>query len=286
MVDLTAIILTKNEEANIKKCIESIFGFAKRIIVIDSFSDDNTTKIAEDLGAEVYQNKFINYATQFNWGLDNTQINTKWVLRLDADERFTSDLSEELTDIIEGQKDTDINGIVLNSSLFFLNKKLRYGACNKRKLMVFKYGFGRIENRRMDEHTILKSGRAVEAKNKYLHYDFKSIDIFIRKLNWYATREMQDYMEFKSGKKSQNLNDKKIQKTRNKKFKFYYRFPLFVRSNLLFVYFYFFKLGFLDGKEGFIYNYLYTRFYRLLVDIKIYEQIKCNNDFEETGDLK
>lgn len=286
MTDITAIILTKNEELNIKDCIESIKNFARRIVVVDSFSDDKTIEIAKSLSADVFQNKFVDYATQFNWGLDNTNINTKWVLRLDADERFTQSLIDELTSLCEKNDNTDTNGIVLDNWLYFMGKKLKYGASRKRKLMIFKYGIGRIENRKMDEHTILSKGQTLSAKHKYIHYDYKNIDIFIKKLNWYASREIQDYFEYLNNKKIAILNDKRIQTTRYKKFNIYYRFPLFLRSRLLFIYFYGFKLGFLDGKEGYIYNYLYTRFYRMLVDIKIYEHTKTNAKFEATGDLK
>jgi glycosyltransferase involved in cell wall biosynthesis len=286
MIDITAIVLTKNESKNIEDCIKSIFKFAKRILIVDSYSDDDTCSLAKSLGAEVHMNKFINYATQFNWALDNLSIKTKWVLRLDADERFTPELEKEIENLVLLNENTDTNGIVLDNFLFFMGKKLKYGASRKRKLMIFKYGIGRIEDRRMDEHTILLTGKSTTAKNRYLHYDFKNIDIFIKKLNWYATREMQDYIEYKSKTTIVNLHDKHIQKTRFRKFKIYYRFPLFFRSFLLFFYFYIIKLGFLDGKPGYIYNYLYTRFYRLLVDIKIYEQMRFNRVFTETGDLK
>ena len=75
-------------------------------------------------------------------------------------------------------------------------------------------------------------------------------------------------------------------KIRKRKFGFYYKLPLFVRSWLLFIYNYIFRLGFLDGKEGFIYNYMYHRWYRTLVDSKIYEQMKFPKEFEKTGALK
>lgn len=90
MIDLTAIILTKNEELNIVDCINSIKDLAKRIIVIDSFSADRTVEIAEGLGAEVRKHEFINYSKQFLYGLNETDIRTAWVLRIDADERFLS----------------------------------------------------------------------------------------------------------------------------------------------------------------------------------------------------
>ena len=81
-------------------------------------------------------------------------------------------------------------------------------------------------------------------------------------------------------------NDTITANIRKKKFGFYYKFPLFIRCWLLFIYNYIFRLGFLDGKEGFIYNYMYHRWYRTLVDTKIYEQMKFPKEFEKTGALK
>lgn len=79
MQDVTILILTKNEEVNLKDCLESVKGFAKRCVVVDSFSTDRTKEISQQHGADFYEHKFENYARQFNWGLDNTDINTKWV---------------------------------------------------------------------------------------------------------------------------------------------------------------------------------------------------------------
>ena len=85
MADITAIILTLNEEKNIEKCIRSIQPIVKRIVVVDSFSTDKTVEIAKELGAEVLQNKWVNYYTQFVYALENANIATKWVFRIDAD---------------------------------------------------------------------------------------------------------------------------------------------------------------------------------------------------------
>lgn len=79
MNDITAIILTKNEEVNIKRCIESIIGLADRIVVVDSGSTDSTVEIAKSMGAEIFKHEpFEHYAKQFNWALDNVNIKTKW----------------------------------------------------------------------------------------------------------------------------------------------------------------------------------------------------------------
>lgn len=286
MKDITIIVLTKNEELNIENCIKSVKEHATRVCVIDSGSEDQTCLIAKSLGADVYYNKFINHSSQFNWALDNVEIKTKWVMKLDADERIPELLWDELDHLMNESEQNDVNGIVLEAWLYFLGKKLRFGGSKKRKLMVFKFGTARIENRRMDEHAILNSGKSIYARNKFIHYDFKNINHFFNKLNWYATKEMQDYLDSISNSNPPNLGDKQILKTRYRKFKIYYKFPRFIRSSLLFIYFYYFKLGFLDGKIGYIYNYSYHRMYRQIVDFKIYEHIRNNSPIEEVGDLR
>jgi glycosyltransferase involved in cell wall biosynthesis len=287
VVDVTIVVLTKNEEKNINDCINSVKNFAKRVIVVDSNSEDRTIEIARSMGADVFIHPFENYARQFNWAIDNTDINTKWTFRLDADERLTPVLCAELEELTKLHNSDDVNGITMEAWLYFLGRKIKHGCHNKRKLMLFKTGIGRIEDRKMDEHTILSEGVSISAKNRFIHYDFKDMTHWINKMNWYATREMQDYYDYKERKDPGNeIYDGKIERIRKSKFGFYYKFPLFLRAWLLFIYFYFFKLGFLDGKEGFVYHYMYHRWYRTLVDAKIFEQKLFQKPFEETGDLK
>lgn len=287
MIDVTVVILTKNEEVNLPDCLKSLEGFTKRVLVVDSGSTDRTVEIAKAMGADILEHPFENYARQFNWALDNGNITTKWTFRLDADERLTLELSRELEVLTREHADDDVNGITMEAWLYFMGRKIKYGCHNKRKLMLFKTGIGRIEDRKMDEHTVLSSGTSVYAKNRFIHYDYKNMTHWVNKMNWYATREMQDYCEFMQGKEAGFAEaDAAISGTRKKKFGFYYRFPMFFRCWLLFIYNYIFRLGFLDGKEGFVYHYMYHRWYRTLVDAKILEQSITNKPFEETGDLK
>lgn len=285
MQDVTVIILTKNEEKNLPLCLESVNGFAKRCVVVDSGSNDRTKEIALEYGADFYENPFVNYATQFNWGLDNTNINTKWVVRLDADERFTPELCKVLAEQMPLHENDSINGFVLAARLFFMDKELKHGGSRKKKLMVFKYGIGRVEDRKMDEHTVLSKGTAVEIKEPFLHYDFKDLTTYVKKLNWYATREMQDYMDGRFPKEGFDASNKDIEMVRNRKTK-YYKAPMFWRCCMYFFYAYIIKGNCLNGKEGFIYSFLYHLYYRILVDAKIYEQLKYKREFEVTGDLK
>ena len=286
MADITAIILTKNEEKNIENCLKSIRGFVKRAVVVDSGSIDRTLEISRKYNfVDIYEHPFENYARQFNWAIDNTNITTKWTLRLDADERFTPKLCKELEKAMKKHSNDAVNGFVLEAWLYFMDRCLKYGGSRKKKLMVFKTGIGRIEDRKMDEHTVLSKGKALEIKEKFLHYDFKDLSSYVKKLNWYATREMQDYIEGTFPDKKFDASDREISRIRLNKTK-YYKAPMFLRCWLYFFYAYFVRGNCLNGKEGFIYSFLYHLYYRMLVDFKIYEQLKYKRDFEITGDLK
>lgn len=286
MADLTVIILTMNEENNIENCINSIKRISNRVVVVDSGSKDKTVEKAKKLGADVYYNNFINYSTQFNWGLDNTGINTKWVLRLDADEVITPELATEMCIAMNKHINDNVNGMVLRLRKFFLGRRLSHGGTYPfKKLMLFKYGIGRIEDRNMDEHTILSSGKTIELRNDALHYDFKDITHYIKKHNWYSTREVKDYIADNVKKSIKSLDSGQIKNRRMQK-KTYYKLPKFFRAFALFIYRYIFQFGFLDGKEGFVFHILNTFWYRFLVDVKIYEFEKTKILENETGALE
>src|SRR5699024_1728005 len=113
-------ILTKNEEKNLPDCLESLQGFAKRIVVVDSGSEDRTIEVANKFGVDVFFHKFENYAKQFNWAIDNAQIDTLWTLRIDADERLTPALVKELSELMEEHTQDEINGITMEAWLYFM----------------------------------------------------------------------------------------------------------------------------------------------------------------------
>ncbi len=282
MIDATAIIMTKNEEKNIVDCLKSMDGFAKRCVVIDCGSTDKTVELAKENGADVYFHEFEYYAKQFNWGIENCDIDTEWIIRLDADERFPKELCEEIEDVIGKNADRPMNGITIEADFFFLDRCMKHGVRNKRKMMMFKKAYGCIEDRRRDAHSIISEGFSYSTKHRFLHYDFKDIDNYIKRYNWYATREMQDYIDYTRGAGTDINTDKAIAAQRKKKFGFYYKMPRYVRAWMWFIYNYIFRGGFLDGKEGLIFCFLECYWYRLLVDAKIYEYEKCGGgEFEK-----
>ncbi len=96
MADLAIIILCHNEEIHLARALAHVKPFAKEVFIVDSFSTDGTVAIARRFGAVVLQNKFVNYARQFQWALDNAPITASWIMRLDADEVVEPDLAVEI----------------------------------------------------------------------------------------------------------------------------------------------------------------------------------------------
>ena len=287
-ISLAFIILTKNESKHIVRCIESVKGIAEDILVVDCFSSDDTVELAKKAGARVVQHKWKNYATQFNYALNECGINTDWVWRLDADEYVEDKLGDEVKKYIQSAPE-NINGIYVKRRIDFMGKPLKHGGWYPTyHLKVFKRGHGECENRWTDEHIRLFDGETTIIKNgDQVDANLNDLTWWTEKHNGYANREIIDMllMEYGLDEKFSKVKPKfwgtEEQRKRWLKVK-YIKMPLFVRPYLNFIYRYFFKGGFLDGKRGFIWHTLQGFWYRMLVDAKVYEIKKqCNFDKEK-----
>lgn len=281
-LDLTVIILTKDEKIHIARCIENILPIAKKIYVVDCHSTDGTQKIALSLGAEVIEHDWPgNQAEQFNWALDNLDIDTEWILRLDADEYLSPELINELCTYLPSAPD-DVNALVLPLGRAFMGRLLKHGIVNGVSMIrIFRRGKARYEKRIMDEHLQIICGRTHTCRHKFIDDNRMPIGSFIGKHNSYATREAILLLNEELNAKNSCNEDgyaKEVAAKRRQKAS-YNKMPLFWRAFAYFVYRYFFKLGFLDGKEGFIWDFMQGWWYRTLVDTKILEIKKaCAND--------
>lgn len=274
---LTALILTHNEALHIERCIRSLQTVAERIVLIDSFSSDNTCSIAQRLGAEVLQNVWVNYAIQFQWGLDHANITSDWILRIDADEYLTPKLADEIAHKLP-LLEAGVSGVVLKRQVHFMGRWIRYGGYYPTKLLrIWRNGTGRIEQRWMDEHIKLSEGRTVEFEHDFVDDNLNNLTWWTNKHNNYSTREAVDLLnrEFDLfeedtilGSGGGNGQDKR---KRWYKDNIYVKMPLFLRAFAYFLFRYFLKLGFLDGKAGLIWHLLQGGWYRFLVDAKIYQ---------------
>jgi hypothetical protein len=233
-------------------------------------------EIAEKYGCKVFQHHFENQAQQFNWALDNLEIKNDWILRLDADEYLTEELKEEIaqeltnanlmrTNAENNRRDfADINGFYIKRRVYFMGRWIKHGGYYPIWfLRLFRKGKVKSEQRAMDEHIVLLEGRTEKLKNDFIDNNKKGLSDWIQKHNNYASREAADVLRGDYG---------------TKKKKIYYRLPLFCRAFLYFIYRYFIRLGFLDGKEGLIFHFLQGFWYRFLVDAKIYEARKIKKD--------
>lgn len=285
--DITIIILTKNEESNMVRCLTAAKTVTNNIIVVDSGSTDKTLEIAKSFNCQIFTHEFISYAHQYDWVLKNIKINSKWIFRLDADEIVTPKLADEIIFETKKHEFDDVNGFVLSFRIYFLGKLIKHAALYPfLNLCIWKNGKGSYSLRYMGEHVILSEGKTIQLKNYCEHHDMKTLSIWVKKHEWYSTREVVDYFERRgTNETDKNLyaNAKKTQKIRDG---FYYRLPSFFRARLYYWYRYFIKLGFLDGRPGKIYCWLQAYWYRFLVDAKIYEAELCGFDRTEPGDLK
>lgn len=287
MLDITVIILTYNEELHIRRCIENVKQFAKTIYVIDSLSTDNTVSIAESMGAIVVPHKWPgNQAAQFNWALENIKVDTEWILRLDADEYCSQELIEEIKQNLPTLAD-DIYAVVLPLGRIFMGRQLKHGIAKDIKMVrLFRKNKAFYENRIMDEHlTIADGGRTVTFKNPFYDASLITISQFIDKHNKYATREAALLLgaeyNITDSKENDNSYCKEVILKRQQKEK-YAKMKILWRSFTYFCYRYFFKFGFLDGKEGFIWDFMQGWWYRTLVDTIVFEVKKaCGNDKEK-----
>lgn len=279
MLDLTVIILTLNEEIHIKRCLDRILPIAKKVYIVDSPSTDNTTQIAKECGAEVVVNKWPgNHAKQLNWALDNLDIDTEWILRLDADEYLTDELIEELNQKLP-QLEEDISAIILPLKRMFMGRHIKYGTSDVSMIRIFRKGKVRCEERLMDEHMTLLIGKTTTFKGAFVDDNINSISFFTEKHNGYATKEAIVALSNEYGySNSDDCLSDTIKAKRAQKDK-YYSMPLFLRAFIYFCLRYFIRGGFLDGKEGFLWHFLQGWWYRTLVDAKIFEiKKRCGND--------
>lgn len=302
LASITAVVLTFNEEAHIRRCIESVALLALDVFVVDCFSSDKTVEIAKSVGAQVFQNPWEGlHSRQFNWALTHLPIKTDWVLRLDADEYLTSGLIAEIRDKLETLPD-EVTGVEFHLLHIFMGRVIRRGTPRIRMIRLFRYGKAMCEQRLMDEHMVLLEGRSVVFDGEFVDDNLNDLSWWTQKHVGYAIREAADMLDleyglFGEGRKVESAKvlksaiaaPKTISELQNfrtlelphtlgaqaaakRRMKMRYaRAPLFWRAVFYFCMRYFVRGGFLEGKEGFMWHFFQGLWYRMLVDAKIWE---------------
>ena len=274
--DISVIILTHNEQAHIARAIASVQAIAQAIFVVDSGSDDNTVAIAQSMGAQVISHPFTTQARQFNWALDTLPIRSRWILRLDADEIIESDLAQKIIEMLPALDDT-ITGIEFARKHIFMGRWIRHGGRYPLWILrLFRNGYGRSEDRLMDEHIALTAGKTIRFQGGFSDVNLCDLTHFTAKHNNYATREAISILIKRHALTDAQVLPRSIHtvtggaaKRRWSRIQLYDRLPFALGPLMYFIYRYVFKAGFLDGMEGVIYHGLQGFWYRFLVDAKV-----------------
>ncbi len=280
---ISVLIPAKNEEANLPACLASLTP-ADEIFVVDSQSSDRSIEIAESYGAKVVQFGFNGrWPKKKNWSLENLPFQNEWVLIVDCDERITPELWEEIAIAIQN---LDYAGYYINRRVFFLGQWIRFGGKYPDwNLRLFRHAQGRYENlhteeirntgdNEVHEHVII-SGKVGYLKNDMLHIDFRNLYHWIERHNRYSNWEAQVYCNLLNGDSQTGENETiganffgdSVQRKRFLK-KIWVRLPF--KPFLRFVITYILRLGFLDGRAGYIYARLLSQ-YEYQIGVKLHE---------------
>jgi len=272
-MNVSALILTLNEEDNLPHCLQSL-SWCDDIVVLDSFSKDNTERIAINGGARFIQREFDNHANQRNYGLDEVEYKYPWILMIDADERTPPELVDEIASVTN-DNNKDISLFRLRIKYYFLGSWIRYSSGYPTWYgRLIRQGEVRVE-RLINEHCQTDGGIGY-LKNHLIHYPFnKGFGHWVEKHNRYSTMEA----EFMANKRLKNVMLKNIfckdPVLRREVFKeIVYSMPF--RPVLVFFGLYFLRRGILDGRAGLTYCTL-RAIYEYMIDCKI-KEIKRRKD--------
>lgn len=281
-VPLSAIILTFNEETNLPACLASLAGWVGEIFVVDSGSSDGTSEIARAYGCTLVSHPFETHAKQWQWALDTLPLAHEWVLGLDADQRLLPALRDELTALFceTPERLEGIEGLYIKRRQIFRGHWIRHGTYYPKYLLkLFRRSRVRLDERDLMDHHFYVSGPVAKLNYDMVEDNQKEQDLtfWLSKHLRYARLHAEE--ERLRGSEADTWllparffgsPDERIVWLK----RLWYRLPLFVRPTLYFVYRYLFRLGFLDGKEGFIFHFLQGFWYRLLVDIHLHDMRK------------
>ncbi len=273
MIDLTVVILTHDEAHHIRRAIDSVSGIARHVLVVDSFSTDDTVALARAAGARVLQHPFTSHAAQLQWALDHGGIDTAWTMRLDADELIEPDLAAAIVRDLPTLA-PDVTGVTLDRKHIFMGRWIRHGGRYPLRLLrIWRTGMARVEPRWMDEHVVVDHGRTVTLPGGFADANLGDLTFFTAKHNGYASREAVEVLAARHRLFAAATAPLTPQARRKRwlKARVYDRLPLWAGPAGYFLFRYIVQRGFLDGRAGLIYHLLQGFWYRFLVAAKVAE---------------
>jgi glycosyltransferase involved in cell wall biosynthesis len=270
---VAAVILTYNEEKNIEACLRSLTGFCEEIYIVDSGSTDETLDICRRYTDKIHSHPFIDCPSQWSWAMTNIPLGCRWMMALDADYILTEGLKRQIAHVVS-LPESDIRGYFLTIGIVFRGKRLRSYGMNRLFLRLFDVQHTRVGASVLDDHRFIVQGRTRILTGLMLHdnRNENEIDFYIDKQQVYSTRLAAEEVLRSSGRIGWIVSpyafgnpDQRVTWLK----RIWQRLPLFWRPFFYFVYRYIVRLGFLDGWNGFLFDFLHAFWFRLIVDVKI-----------------
>jgi glycosyltransferase involved in cell wall biosynthesis len=266
MNNISIFILTLNEEQNVGQCLDSVADFDD-VVVLDSFSTDRTIEFAKAKGAHVVQREFDNWAAHQNWAMANLVFKHKWVFYLDADERMTPELRDEIL-AIAANEDEIRRGFSVGRTNYFMGRTISHCYPAVPIMRFFQPRYIRYE--RLVNPIAFVDGKTGHLQHRFIHYNFsKGLTEWFEKHNKYSLSEAKEGLR---AMREQNAcvslfsKDPALKRVALKNIAL--RLP--GRPFAKFIYLYIFRMGFLDGRAGFTYCILQS-IYEYLIDLKMWE---------------
>lgn len=266
--DLTVVIITFNEEINLPHALENVKDFAAEVVILDSNSSDRTVEIAESYGARIYTRNFDNFSRQRKYALEEIPYFTEWLFVLDADELLTKSLKEEIRKTIGT---TAKDAFYIKRRFYWKGKWIKRGYYPTWLLRLGRTGKITCDDRPINEHLICRGGKTGKLTADFMDFNRKSIFDWIVKHNYYSDQEAQQLFLKEGAGASSTFWGSQYDRKRWIRYKIWNRLPPLLRPFLYFFYRYILRLGFLDGKKAFVYHFLHSFIYRILIDLKYLE---------------
>jgi glycosyltransferase involved in cell wall biosynthesis len=268
----TVVILTFNEERNLRDALGSLSGWTSRLFLVDSGSADATCAIAREFGATILVHPFETHAKQWKWALAQLPADTDWVLGLDADQRVTPELRAQIDELIASNGPAV--GAYVNRRQIFRGTWIRHGGYYPKFLLkLFRLRHVGLDEGDLVDHHFIVQGPTVNLRADLIEDNQNEAQIatWTAKHNRYAVLQARQELAARAAAVPFSAvfgaPDDRVRWLKQQ----WARLPLFVRPCLYVFYRYVVRLGFLDGKQGFVFHVLQGFRYRLLIDVNIDE---------------
>ncbi len=272
-VPLCVLVLTRDEELNLEACLGSVASWVEQVFVLDSGSRDGTQAIAKRYGAQIFEHPFETHARQWLWALEHLPIAHEWILGLDADQRITAELREELAALFSSpERLQNADGFFIKRRQVWRGRWIKHGTYYPKYLLkLFRKTRVQMDARDLMDHHFYVNGVTRSLQNDLIEENLKENDLtfWIDKHNRYAKLLAQEEFVKRTHAHAPliraNVFGNPDERTLWLKQR-WYSLPLYVRPFLYFGYRYVWRLGFLDGKQGFLFHFLQAFWFRVLVD--------------------